>query len=542
MNSVMSDKNLAKLVSEAFNAPRGSTKLVKARAIFASLGKSYPKYDGRGGVSSSIFGNPVQGQVLTPTAYDSLGQGMSSMYGQPDNTEQQNTNPNTVYITAAPALRVNGQLTSTDANTAEVIPPTDNPLNPNPNALVTAINNNANHTVVQLTTPSSNLGAGTGTGTGAVNYSSQISNASIDGWWKSLSATDKKNNQSLYDALKNQVGADSFAASTIVDKEKMHALFPNVPIEDLPVGASYLGQYKQIEQGLRDDYKLDTMESNITRLQKVGVNIESDLDGYMTSRDNNIKMLDSMISKSQEASFTTSSDPSKQAQLSDYTNYLLVMKGRAQKRYADFVTQAVTQYNGELTNAENIYKTTYDAFTSSLADAKEMTKDNYNNYTAQLKSLYDNINGREQNLYNQMLLQDKIAKLQAGQIGTATSGGTDTDATGVKMTTANTNTAYSKYFQAKTKDGATLADITSSWNKMPAAEKAGWLSYSNTASTDWATSLKNSLGGTSAPSSQPKTPGTVTDNGNGTYTYVNQDSSLHTGPYGDNYKDKTKAK
>ncbi len=467
MNAIMGNKDLSFSIDEALNAPVGSTKRRKAQSILGSLGKHNGISDGQGG-ALDWSGNWDDFKIQNPGQQQNPN---SQMDGQTMTTTPSMLSPEekvipatekkkgTIFFSAAPSIRI--------ANTTPYMisetPKLSSEEAPSPTAPGAQINNIASEEPAGDDSSATSFSS-PGTGMGDVN--------GIEDWWNSLSEDEKKNKQFLYDSLKSGTGENTFALMSLSDKEKMKKLFPGVPEDQLPSGATYFDQYDDIEKNLREEYKIDTMESNLSRLQQGGVDIESDLNGYMTARDSYIQKLDNMINSAKDKSVTTDlSNPNDQKTMDNYLNYLYVMKGRQQKRYADFVKQAVGQYETELKTAQDAYDTNYKAFTSALSNKKDIYKEDYKNYQMMLEEMYKNVESREKTMYDQLFLQDKLTTLLKDQADTALYG---SKSSWQSLTDSAKGSAQAKFQRSKLKEGKSQSEINKEWNKMTGDEKLTW--------------------------------------------------------------------
>jgi hypothetical protein len=492
--AIMGNKSLSSIINDALLSPIGSTKRAKAKSILKSLNKKYDgqggsSFDGKGGALDELSQNSptnwlAQNTKLPeqqPPTYNQPENGMSSAYNEP---MSETANKGTTFFSAAPSIK-------TSNNTDQGFSSRFN----TPTALDEVYKNSPGNWLEQVKKINAEKKTTEEAPQGDQTYytpTSFIENNGYDleGWWGSLSEDEKKNKQFLYDSLKSGLGKDTFALMAISDKEKMKALFPGVPEDQLPVGATFMDQYADIEENLRNDYKLDTLESNLSRLQKNGVNIESDLNGYMTARDSYISKLDKMIDSANERSATVDmSNPADQKTMTNYMNYLYVMKGRQQKRYADFVKQAVDQYQVELDNAQNAYDATYKAFTTALSNKETMYKEDYNNFKKMLADMYDNVDNREKTIYDQLSLDDKLTSLLKDQADTALGGAS----IGSTLTDSQNTTAFSKFANASENKDKSSTELVKEWNSLDNAGKTKWLTYSNTSEEDWISELSGAV-------------------------------------------------
>jgi hypothetical protein len=218
----------------------------------------------------------------------------------------------------------------------------------------------------------------------------------IKNWYQGLSEDEQKKWKPLYEAVDAGVGAKTFAWNIMQDTEALKQLFPNVPQESLPQGASLVGQLKDVEDSLKEDFKIDSLKNNMDRLIEEGVTIEDNLTDYITARDKYIDRLDNMIDTAKDQMVNMDmANPYVAKKMNGYMNYLYIMKGRQQKTYTDFLNSGINQYNQQVKVATDLYNNAYDRFESALKDKTAVTKEQHDFMTDMLEEMYTNIEGRE---------------------------------------------------------------------------------------------------------------------------------------------------
>ena len=436
LNAVMNNPNLSRVVSDALNSPPGSLKREKASAMLRSLNKASSRLDGQGG------GNPymdmdLNQQWTTPQISNST----PSTIGipSPQQSPQQSTTPQPTTTTGQPTSATAEQAPNIGAEEVEqpqkfLWPAEEGVIEPE---------------------PQSQLPPGFEAGQNTDYY---------DNAYNNLSPEDKIRFKPLYEARKAQVGPESFALSVQADAEKLHGFMPNVPMDMLPVGASLTRQTAEVEDALREKYKVEEMENNLDRLKETGLTIEDNLADYMTARDKYIERLDSLIDTTNESMIDMDmANPYINKQMNNYRNYLYIMKGRQQKRYADFLKTAINQHNLELTRAQNAYDSTLKQFNRELDSKTAITEEDYNNINEMLKEMYNTLDKREEKEARMGILNEQLLKAQFDNIDTSLRAYENNT-----MTKADTEKSKNNYLIAN-KD-ATEAD----WKALSVEDKRRW--------------------------------------------------------------------
>ena len=184
----------------------------------------------------------------------------------------------------------------------------------------------------------------------------------------------------------------------------------------------------------------------------------------MTARDKYIERLDSLIDTTNESMIDMDmANPYINKQMNNYRNYLYIMKGRQQKRYADFLKTAINQHNLELTRAQNAYDSTLKQFNRELDSKTAITEEDYNNINEMLKEMYNTLDKREEKEARMGILNEQLLKAQFDNIDTSLRAYENNT-----MTKADTEKSKNNYLIAN-KD-ATEAD----WKALSVEDKRRW--------------------------------------------------------------------
>lgn len=206
----------------------------------------------------------------------------------------------------------------------------------------------------------------------------------------SAEATSNLTPSSVKDLAGESLSATAFV-SDIMSRSlpELRAMFPGVPDDQLPHGASLAGQIADLQNTLKKETGLDNWLNQRQQLIDRGQTLTPDLTDYIRGRDEYIKNIDSMIDNTKNTLLNTDvSDPQVQKRLGDYMNYLYVLKGRQSKRYTDFLNSSIDQHNAQLTEVDNMYNQAKDLYTNELATKTAITQEEYNRWSTMLSDIW----------------------------------------------------------------------------------------------------------------------------------------------------------
>ena len=442
VSAIMRNKKLSALVGEALNSPPGSTKRTTALSMIRSLNRTT---DGMGGAMNLYDVYNPQGQMssMYPMTYNPQGQmSYSSSNNQPNISVQsaqptgnvsvqQPNQPGNVNV-VQPNQTGNVSVISSSSGPSTILPAAPvaaGPMTMNTGAetSTTPAGPMSSVTPADLASLTSSIVGSTGDinaepvpstpmelGAAGVPVTEETETADFfDSWYANLSAEDKKTWQPLYEAVKGGVGAPTFAWKMLADKDKLKQLLPGVPVDMLPEGASLARQIGDLEEALKKEYEVDTLRSNVKRLEERGLTVEQDLTDYITSRDEYIAKLDTMIDGAKDSLLKMDmGNPFINQRMNKYLDYLYLMKGRQQKRYADYVADSIEQHNAKLTRAQNAYDSAYEKYEDKLKTKTDITTEDYTTMKTMLEDMYNNLDSREEEIYSTGILAENYAQAQ----------------------------------------------------------------------------------------------------------------------------------
>lgn len=238
----------------------------------------------------------------------------------------------------------------------------------------------------------------------------------------------------IQDSIDAGTGANFFARKAMSDRDYLKTLFPDREDKDLPMGASLSGQIHDLRKKMWEDRNLDMIENSLASKINAGVSVTSDLQAYIRGRDETVGGIDKMIDGLRETMANSSlyGDPSTMDSFNQYGNYLYLLKGRANQRYADFVTTSVNQFNRELTGLQQNYDSTMGQFNLDLSEETDLLSENFNNMYADLTDLYNNLEAAPAKALNAKILQAQAYPAAVSTTGAAI--GSAMNALGYDMT------------------------------------------------------------------------------------------------------------
>jgi hypothetical protein len=230
-------------------------------------------------------------------------------------------------------------------------------------------------------------------------------------WYSNLDASDQKKFETLFNAVNSGLGASSFAYMVMSDRDELHKLFPNVPLEDLPMGASLARQVVDLKGRVKQELGLNELENKMNQIQSRGYTILPTLTDYVRGRDEYLGEIDNMIEDTKtKITSMDLSDPTLNKSMSDYMNYLYVLKGRQNKRYGDWIQQSIDTHNAEVNSINDQYKIVSQRYQDEVASQAAITQEDYNNWKTTLTEMYNSIDGAENKQLETQTLKAQLQK------------------------------------------------------------------------------------------------------------------------------------
>lgn len=216
----------------------------------------------------------------------------------------------------------------------------------------------------------------------------------------------------LLKSYKEGIGRNAFALGVMSDSSKLQSLFPGVPVDQIPVGASLAGQLTDLQNSLKKEYHLDQLRDNLLQQVKVGQTAPDDLTAYIRGKDDYLNTVDKMLQKSNDQFLSASnrSDPFYAKSMGQYINYLTILKGRQTQRYVDFLNTGINSQNATIKNLQDTYNSLADQANQLFQQKSAITTEQYNQTKDTLMEMYDNTAKRADLLNsNSQLYKDQQA-------------------------------------------------------------------------------------------------------------------------------------
>jgi hypothetical protein len=186
--------------------------------------------------------------------------------------------------------------------------------------------------------------------------------------------------------------AGTFAASLMSNPELYKQMFPGVSDEAVPKGASLAGQLGDLQKRLEEENGLDRITEQLAEAKKAGTTLVPDMGDYIRGRDQYIADIDKMIEDTQSKMAASDlGNPETAAVMSNYLNYLYTQKGKQNKKYIDYMSSSIDDFNANITNLNDEYKNVSDRVNKLFQIEGAITEEEYNREYAALTALYNKL-------------------------------------------------------------------------------------------------------------------------------------------------------
>lgn len=433
VSSLLRNPKIAKAIEDAWDAPLGSSRRVKAKTLISIMKRSGGGRGGPGDFTMS-YGEPQSLQDLSVPS------------GPPENYSS------TIIVPPLPPMSIGGQPKPT--NFIDLMKPTapeaglpkSGGLNFNTRGKTSDVVSNLYNRGMQATglteqprsllTPRTTLTAPT------------ISNVGQDGQPKSIAGVNNVDPNQTYDADGNKVGEPSetpsfvtpekqnqitekrtptskwggvqsavnanmgpsgFAMSVLGDKDKLKELFPNAKDGQLPMGASLSANIDVKDAELRKKYGLDELLNRRDALSARGSGLKETVTSYIAGRDQYLNEVAALEDKAKDAVFSMDmANPEVSKQMENYMKYISIMKGRQNKRYIDYLNTAIDTHNAEIENVTNVYNTNRAAYEERFKTMATITQEEYNQYYTALTDMYTRAENAPTVALNQRIAEQQL--------------------------------------------------------------------------------------------------------------------------------------
>lgn len=259
-----------------------------------------------------------------------------------------------------------------------------------------------------------------------------------DEWYNSLTPDMQGRYSELYQSARAGMSPPEFALLMVSNKEKMEKMYPGVPLDALPTGASLAGQINDLEARIREGKGIDQLEAQMRQIKARGLTLVPTLKQYITGRDVYLNKVDQMLKDTQAKMIKMdTANPMIANMMNQYTNYLSVLKGRQNQRYVDFLNTSITEHNNESTLLQSQYEFSVSQYEREvqrggalLTEDYQTRQKEYDKWVNVLEGAMENLTKQEENYYSNYILKEQAAQaylqttLDSAKVA-ASSGSTD---------------------------------------------------------------------------------------------------------------------
>lgn len=212
----------------------------------------------------------------------------------------------------------------------------------------------------------------------------------------------------VVNAVNQGIGASTFAYSMLADKQKLLDMgFPQDIVDSLG-GASISRQVDALSNTLKSEYNLDSQLENILEMKKTGASIIPNLQDYVKGRDTYVKQLDSMIDDATDKMHSIDmTDPTVSGLMTNYKNYLTILKGRHNKRYVDFINTSVDLYEDQINSSIDTYNASKELYLEEFKSKSAIKIEDYNILKTGLEEMYNNVASAEAGQLDKAILEQQ---------------------------------------------------------------------------------------------------------------------------------------
>jgi len=206
----------------------------------------------------------------------------------------------------------------------------------------------------------------------------------------------------LDQSLEAGVGPVTFSQGMLSPARKSElAKYLGIPENSLPDSNLLFGNANDVIDKYKKEYKINEIQNQLLARITAGNTLGEDLKTYIATRDEVVNGINGMMDKAKEQmKGMDMADPSRQKDVSNYMNYLTILKGRQQKRYIDFANQSINLYNTQTEQLKSLYDTNWTKFQDEL--------DRFKNDQTQAQAVYSRLDAMLQDLYTNMANRDSI--------------------------------------------------------------------------------------------------------------------------------------
>ena len=202
----------------------------------------------------------------------------------------------------------------------------------------------------------------------------------------------------LQQAVGQGIGANAFANKVYSDMSLLKDFYgPDVPVDQLPIGASLTDQISALHDKLNQEQGLNALSQSLIDAQAQGGNVlKDDAETYIQGKDQYLNQVDQMLNNAENSYYNDpmSSDPWYHNAMVQYMTYLTTLRGRTTQRYVDYVNSTVdaqnnkisqlqAEYTAKATDVQNLFNSEQQVTVQQYNDTKQALVDMYNNLAQQ---------------------------------------------------------------------------------------------------------------------------------------------------------------
>ena len=453
IKSVMNNPSLAKVLSDAWDAPAGSTKNEKAKGILKSLHKVNNNYaqDGMGGPGDLTVSNGPNNYIgqtgstldvpkIQPWQAPSLTTQENQIAGSPTDLttmgmpEEIDTSKKTIFLPSideylpdkrakiSDDMRMDGGISGGrtqmsplsvrpfGTGTTQASPSLEDSLTDQESRVVGttdgrgSLGDTPQTLAEQLAAqdarvtktidgteevPSGGLATGENITIGGLLA---MDDASVDLWYSGLSPENKSLYAYVQEAKRLNIGAEALSAEVLGNRELLGKILPPEVLATFPMSGLKADMVTDLKASVKASHGLDSQLDMLMKMSNQSMTVDKDLQAYIRGKDEYLGQVDKMIDDyTTQYANTDMSNPYVAKRAENYLNYLTVLQGRQNTRYTNFLNLAIASNTNNLKQTQALYDSTYEKANEEYLDTKASYTESYDDIKAMLKDMYNNM-------------------------------------------------------------------------------------------------------------------------------------------------------
>lgn len=234
----------------------------------------------------------------------------------------------------------------------------------------------------------------------------------VDQWWDSITDPDiKARYEPVYNAVKNGESTSSIVWRIMKDPDLLSKTLgvPKEALKYFPKDGSLASHLIDLRNLTEDKYRLDEMLYGIEQKALSGANLEDNVSAYIRGKDEYLTEIDRLIfDTNEQVAEMDTSNPYVAQRMSNYQNYLTILKGRQNQRYIDFLDMSLNQHNSELERLQSVYDRASTEAEKQFTDIKALTVERYAEVQALLTDMADTVSQKEDKWREKMRFEQEM--------------------------------------------------------------------------------------------------------------------------------------